>query len=297
MQNNEFETLLQAFQPGDLLYGLEKHARRLYRKQIEAKLASMQATYPYLTIDEYNNPLTEAIFSSNEQLMSPLQKLSTPIKNYGLSLLLDEKFRPGMAANLPTPERFDRRIILSCQFAILNCRGTIHFCLDGLKLNELRNPDCRVAYNSFTAQELRFIADNFESVKGKVKFYLGGKRVLSPWEAEQKTPDSWLMSYQAISLEAQKENKTTPIRDFGNRLNEALLFLSESPAVRAGFEITPDKPKRSNKRALDFYPHRDDEVQRDENATTLKHPRVIETLDTESEEHLESACSSFSCSP
>jgi hypothetical protein len=253
MHKNDTQPLLQAFQAGDLLYGLEKEARRHYRKAIEQKLKSMETKHLYLTIDELNKPLEESLFYSSNYATSPLRTLSSPVRKHGQALLSSPNFRPALADSLPSPERCDRKIILACEFAILDCAGTIHFCLDGLKLDEVRNPDCGKEYNSFTAQELRFIADNFETVKGKVKFYLGGNPVLSPWEADEQSPASWLMDYRP-SLAAKKERTAAAKLDPAH-ITQTLMFLCDSPPNQKGVDLTPDRPsRRLKKRDLEAPP-------------------------------------------
>jgi len=251
MQLQETETLLEAFQPGDLLYGQEKRARKIYYPRLLKKLQAVQAKHQYVTIDEVNKPLEAHIFYANDYRTSPLRELPTPVKNHGVSLLSSEAFCPSQADILGSPTLIsNRKFILACQFAIMNCTGTIHFCLDGLDLHDVRDPDSQKGYNSFTAQELRFIANNFEILKNKVKFYLEGNRVLSPWEAEQKTPEDWLISYKVRPFNNEKENSQTPKKDIGVSLLKTLAFLSESPTPRGGVVITPPKPQRSVKRGF-----------------------------------------------
>lgn len=298
MQLKETQTLVEAFQAGDLLYGQEKRARQVYYPKLLRKLQEAQAKHHYVTIDEVNKPLEAQIFYSDNYRTSPLRQLPTPVRNHGMSLLSSEAFCPSLADNLGSPTLIsNRKFILACQFAIINCAGTIHFCLDGLDLNEVRDPDCQRGYNSFTAQELRFIANNFESLKGKVKFYLEGNRVLSPWEAEKKSPENWLISYKVRSFDAHKENTGTPKKDLTKGLNEALSFLCDSPVNRGCAVFMPEKPQRSRKRGLDFSQPVALEVQVEDECIANKRQSRLAITQSESDEGLENESSHYMSRP
>ncbi len=71
----------------------------------------------------------------------------------------------------------------------------IHFALDELNMDDVTrskgNRDGHDHANSVTAKELRFIYRHREQLGDTVKFYRGGREVRAPWDARERTADSW----------------------------------------------------------------------------------------------------------
>jgi hypothetical protein len=206
MQKMNRPGLLEAFEPGDFLFGLEKQARAYYYDALRLKLITLQAKYQFVTIDDLVKPLEADYIYGNNPSSSPLAKQCSPVRNHGRLLLSSPAFSE-VTQRFSSPSTQERnKIIISCLIAIQNQSGKIHFCLDGIDLNKARNnhPSYRQEYNSFTSFELRYIAKHYQDISNKVLFYMSGERVEAPWDAVGQEPAAWLATSPAPQLQAEE---------------------------------------------------------------------------------------------
>ncbi len=185
----ENSDLLRAFNPGDLLYGLEKEAREPFREDIEKKLLKLGVNEPYITIDDINNILFPAILN-NTELKSP----NTPPQQYDKLVAShlhfwkeNPKYDPSKIKDVGDA-RDNRAIIYSCKVALLSHAQKIHFCLDHFQSEAIRDDD-HEHHKSFTAKELRLCVKNWELIKNRVIFYHNGMICSPPWGNER--PLDW----------------------------------------------------------------------------------------------------------
>ncbi len=216
----EKSDLVSDFKEGDFLYGLEDEARAHCYGDVFSQLVESQAKYTFVTIDEINSELAP-IFFKKQYTMSPLRECKTPVRNHGAFLLSQEAFHPRTPEDLPGSEQKLRyKQLRSCLAGITDCPGKIRFCLDGLEeFDKVRNPDYIKEYNSYTSNELRYIAHNFNDFKDKIVFYLKGIRVDSPWVEDGQSPEEWLDSYgsKAQLLSPTEFQYTTPVKSKRSR--------------------------------------------------------------------------------
>lgn len=210
--------LIVDFVEGDLLYGLEKHARDKYRPALESKIIQQRAQENpehnekkiYLTIDDIHADVMPQVFWGSEYDIA-ISPLKTPTRMRMRDFLADENvFHPlkaidnEIAFNSPC----SKKLASSCKQALLLHRATIRFCLDGLNMDKVRNPQC-ASFNSFTSTELRFVAHNWDNplcnMQQRVVFYEKGAQVPAPW-ADAVSPTVWLRSF---NIEEQNNNRQT----------------------------------------------------------------------------------------
>lgn len=223
MKRNRSELqLITDFKEGDLLYGLEKRARTLFRDDLKTKiLENREKNCPdrigkkvYLTIDDiHNDVMKDVFFGENYNIhTSPLQ---TPTR-----LRMKEFLAPGNpfhpAIVLEKENQFSsptsRKLESSCKQALITHQSKIRFCLDGLNMDTLRNPT-HAHYYSFTSIELRFCAQNWNNprlnLSDRVVFYYQGNRVDAPWK-NAKSPKDWLNSFPNKNYGNARKINSTP---------------------------------------------------------------------------------------
>lgn len=226
MQDNTLN-IIEDFGPNDLLFGLEKHARTIYRSALETKLREITGREnTYLTVDDINKRLSAYIFQTHYRA-SPLKKMDTPVKTHGANWLMHETLHPREADKLfdiKDEKNSDRKFLLSCKVALATYPGTIRFCLDGLDLDGVRNPDNHKGYNSYTSEELRYVATNWDQLSEKVVFYNRGDRIDPPWGRQR--PKAWLRDYKIELQETRPafninspSNFKTPDRSSANTIS------------------------------------------------------------------------------
>ncbi len=197
MQKKDAELLIDLFQPGDLLFGLEKEARALFYHELKSKLALMKAKHHYVTIDEIVKPMEPYYIYGDELRMSPLREESSPVKNHARVLISSPSFIEISTLPLSPCSKEHSKIMVSCFLAIEHYPGKIHFCLDGINFDKTRR-NTRVNkndYHSYTSNELRYIAIHYDTIKDKVQFYRNGCCVDPPWILEGMRPEQWLENY------------------------------------------------------------------------------------------------------
>lgn len=185
----ENSDLLREFNPGDLLYGLEKEAREPFREDIEKKLLKLGVNELYITIDDINKILTAEIMNSPE-IESPsetLQKFDRVVESHLRFWKANPKYDPSKI-NEVGDARYNKAIIYSCKVALLSHTQKIHFCLDHFQSEAIRDDD-HEHHKSFTAKELRLCVKNWELIKNRVIFYHDGMICPPPWGNER--PLDW----------------------------------------------------------------------------------------------------------
>lgn len=198
MQINNVKSLVEAFEPGDLLFGLENEARALFYQDLKSKLQSMGSKYDFITIDEIVKPLESYYLYGEMDEPDPLERQLSPIRNHG-RLWVDSPEYLAIENHPSSPSSKERqKILLSDKIAIDNARGKIHFCLDGF--------DPSHQTESFTLDELRHIALNFQSLRHKVIFYRNGMPVVSPWDEKNITPEDWLKNQCIARPQVPRDN-------------------------------------------------------------------------------------------
>lgn len=192
--------LYQAFQPGDLLFGLNTH-RTIYADVLREK--PELKSYEYLTADDFNNRIIPKVSISNRQgkVMLNFSKDSSE-QNSKLDQHLAYMANPGKFIqtkdltkyslfNLNASNKYAELApyIRACKLAMYKPGTTIHFCLDGIDIQAAFNQDkSDTNYYKFTSAELRFVRKNWQTLKDKVVFYQGGERqALAPWETSITT--------------------------------------------------------------------------------------------------------------
>lgn len=216
--------LIEDFKANDLLFGLEKEARALYRTALESKLkliTTRQETY--LTVDDINKKLSPYLIFARHYRESPFKAMESPVRTHAANWLKNTTLHPSMADLLEdSPARENLKFLQSCKVALAAYPGKIRFCLDGLMMDSVRNPTHQ-AYNSYTSEELRYVAINWEQLANKVVFYMHGQRVDAPWGQQQ--PTTWLRDYQLddenrdINIAASFKTPTKPYSENISRLH------------------------------------------------------------------------------
>lgn len=216
------EKLIEDFEEGDLLYGLEKEARNRFRNAIEEKIKSDRLNNRpervnkkiYITIDDIHDDVMQPVFFNDEYGIR-ITPLETPPRLHMREFLKPgNPLHPSLAVKNET--LFDspdsKKLAASCKLALITHKTKIRFCLDGLNMDALRNPGHR-NFRGFTSQELRYCAINWDNNKLKLRdrvvFYLDGQRVEAPW-AKSSSPMMWLKSYKVVQ-EGLKEINNTPM--------------------------------------------------------------------------------------
>lgn len=231
--NKENCDLIRDFKEGDLLYGLENEARVYSYDELLGQLKAANAKYTFITQDDINRQLGSIIFESNYS-MSPLRGCQTPVKEHAAFILQHDKFHPRTPESVVKSEKkLYRKQLYSCLAGILNCKGKIRFCLDGIDMMEVRNPDCS-RYKSYTSKELRFIARRYAELSDKVVFYFKGMQVEAPWVEESLSPEVWLKSYaMEPRLIIEDTQYTTPQKGKRSRADVIkATFLTRSADVK-----------------------------------------------------------------
>ncbi len=213
MQKTISSKLVDQFQPGDLLFGLEKEARYQFVDELKLKLKMLHAKHHYVTLDEIVRPL-EPYYVYHDQLsMSPVKGESSPVKNHAQVLLSSPCFTDITDQTLSPSSKERSKLLVSCYLAIENYPGMIHFCLDGLDLNKTRHgrKQNHKGYNSYTSSELRYVAINYDQLKHKICFYKHGLRVNPPWITEELSPQEWLQDYREEYAQAESTHQPESI--------------------------------------------------------------------------------------
>ncbi|MDQ2994270.1 MAG: hypothetical protein M3R00_04900 [Pseudomonadota bacterium] len=203
MREKKSYALLDAFEPGDLLFGLEDEARVLFHQDLKDKLMRLNSKYNFVTIDELIKPLESEYFFNNSVDNSLLETQSSPVKKHGQLFLNSHELHDIIQQPASPDTQEQRKFMLSCQMAIDNALGKIHFCLDGLNLNTVRNINSanRKHYHSFTSEELRYIAKHYQRLSSKVLFYRNGEYAESPWASQSQFPEEWLRNVGTSPIE------------------------------------------------------------------------------------------------
>ncbi len=92
LRQNNICTLIDSFEPGDFLFGLEECVRELYYGDLRAKLVQVGAKYLCATIDDIIKPIETFYIYEDQLTMSPLAQQSSPIRDYGRMLLSTTAF-------------------------------------------------------------------------------------------------------------------------------------------------------------------------------------------------------------
>lgn len=210
----ENSDLIKSFQPGDLLYGLEKEARAQFREFLEKKFAGSKPGVPYLTIDDINKELSpEYMFSPETDSPKRSPKQYHPIvEAHRLAWERNEKYAPSKI-NKVSKNRENKAFSFSCKVALLSHTQKIHFCLDYFDSEAIRNKDHK-DYKSFTSKELRLCVKEWNQLKDRVVFYFAGEICKPPWGIMQ--PIAWLndksLSNQMDTLNLDEEPHKTPAK-------------------------------------------------------------------------------------
>ncbi len=182
--------LIVNFHLGDLLYGLHKEGRERFLEVLRTKIKHDKSRQVYLTVDDINSALSKTVIF-NPDLQEPEstdQKFDPEVKTHYLAWIAHKKYFPAnIKGNEETYER--KAFIGSCKVALLTHPAKIHFCLDGISLEAIRNKSSK-HYKNYTSNELRFCAKNWEKVKNRVTFYYEGNICAPPWGKED--PSQWL---------------------------------------------------------------------------------------------------------
>ncbi|MDQ2994053.1 MAG: hypothetical protein M3R00_03780 [Pseudomonadota bacterium] len=207
--------LIDAFQEGDLLYGLSR-VRKNIQSELTQLLVQRGARNINVTIDETVKPVEQFIFHAKDYTASPLQHLSTPTREHTQLLLSDQSFYPDSAEHPSSTAKEKHKFVHSCLTAIENSKGKIHFCLDELNLIGVRDPG-HAHYSRYTSIELRYIATHYQKLRGKILFYANFERVVAPWEESTQSPEDWLDDFavampQAVADQSQEVFQTPPRR-------------------------------------------------------------------------------------
>jgi len=207
MQENKLTGLINAFEPGDLLFGLEKEARVRFHQELKNKLIKLGAKYDFVTIDEMIKPLESYYLYGNTDDPDPLEQQPSPVKRH-CRLWASSPEYDAINQQPSSPDTKEhRKILLSDQIAIEHAAGKIHFCLDGIDL--IKYPD------SYTSHELIYIATHFGTLSHKVIFYKKGEPVSAPWDELSQSPEEWLQMHNKNFRPAKvcvKTHKTLPVK-------------------------------------------------------------------------------------
>lgn len=193
-RQNNICKLIDSFEPGDFLFGLEECVREIYYYDLREKLMKVGATYHFVTVDDLIKPLEADYIYDDHVTLSPLDEQPSPVNNYGRLLLSTAAFTE-ISSQVSSPTKKEKnKLVLACLLALEHHTKKIHFCLDRLDLNKVRSrrPENRKYYEGFTSHELRYIASHYQDLGPKVLFYLGGEQVPPPWEVQGLSPDEWL---------------------------------------------------------------------------------------------------------
>lgn len=173
--------LIINFRSGDLLFGLHKEGRERFMVELSEPSNDKRARPKYLTIDEINKVLSPVyIFNASlkdnekvpEEYGAEVSAHLAAWKNY-------PKYFP--ANIIGDQDLREKKIFIgSCKVALLAHPNTIHFCLDGLDQDAIRNRS-NPYYPQYTSAELRCCAKNWSRVKERVKFYIDGEICEPPW--------------------------------------------------------------------------------------------------------------------
>lgn len=223
MQKNTSDKLIDSFQPGDLLFGLENEARDLFYCDLKSKLTKLNAKYHYVTLDEIVKPMEPYYIYDDDLRMSPLKEESSPVRNHAQVLLSSPSFTDISHQDLSPCSKEHSKIMVSCFLAIENYPGMIHFCLDGLDYKKMES-------NSYTSNELRYVANNFAKLKHKVAFYRNGYRVDPPWILEELSPVEWLENNK------KAEYHPEPVVQAQNLAPRKLFFTHEDNQPQSGID-------------------------------------------------------------
>jgi len=249
--------LIKDFEPGDLLYGLERD-RELYRPELEQKLTPHFEGSVLLTIDDIHSKLSKVIYNQHFQTTSPntallkAQKYESPMRSHLSTWILDENFT--LIANSPTKilvqddhDRINGVIRDGCLNALLNTKGTIRFCLDTFNTDDARLPNS-TNYQSFTSIELRFAAENWMQINHHVVFYLHGEQCKAPWgtndaqawlENRSKAENVHLISSPPLMRLSPKALSPQPLSPPGIEDDELLMETLNATTPPTGFGLRP----------------------------------------------------------
>ncbi len=199
--------LINAFEPGDLLFGLEKEARAQFHQDLKRKLIAMGSKYDFVTIDEMIKPVESYYLYGNSDVPDPFEQQPSPVKRH-CRLWAAAPAYDAIAQQPSSPDTKERqKILLSDEIAIEHAPGKIHFCLDGIDLAK--------HYDSYTSHELIYIAKHYQSLAHKVIFYKKGEPVVAPWIEISQSPEEWLLANNPIKQPAKiciQSHKPTPIK-------------------------------------------------------------------------------------
>lgn len=234
MHLKEADNLIDLFQPGDLLFGLENEARDLFYSELKSKLTIMKAKHSYVTLDEIVKPIEPYYIYGDDLGMSPLRDADSPVKKHAQVLLASTGFTEIVNLPLSPCSKEHKKIMVSCFLAIEHYPGMIHFCLDGLNLNKVRGNSKlnKKLFNGYTSSELRYIARNYTEIEQKVIFYKNGRRVEAPWVLEGISPGTWLENYQ------EEEHQATPALENQMFAQRKLFFMDDAAEKHESVEET-----------------------------------------------------------
>lgn len=143
------KTLLENFQAGDLIYGLEDK-RRPVREALERRFADVP-----ITIDQLNN-----VILGQKNIPDNAKFSDEIIKNYHSAIgNYKKQIEKGFT---------EKAISQACKASLLHYN--VHFILDGLTLASAFDKTA-AHYQSYTSKEIRCAIKNLDKIADKVKFY------------------------------------------------------------------------------------------------------------------------------
>ncbi len=181
---------------GDLLYGLQKEARRAVIEELKGRLDSKHQRL-HCTFDRrIGNEMCRFVdvddgFFSNDEYNEWLDEKDEDFRLYAEDMQAHARYNSAQPKKSgDKADQHDVAVKRGCKWAIeyaVTHGQTVHFLLDGLNINSIISK----GNSSFTNSELRFIYRNREDerFKSNIKFYIDCNECDALWASDDGRKD------------------------------------------------------------------------------------------------------------